>query len=1127
LDCSFCGHDNRENALFCEACGRSLTIVCVACGAAPRPTANFCDACGGPLEGHRTGAEPREEISGDAAAEGSEAPTEAHEEFAGEAPAERRQLTVLFCDLAESTRISQALDPEDLRTIVRSYQDAVSAAVSRYEGHIAQYLGDGILVYFGYPRAHEDDAQRAVRAGLEFLSELSRVNERLASSHGLRLAARVGIHTGTVVVGEMGGGARRETLAMGSTANIASRLEQAAAPNSVVISAATQRLVRGLFVIEELEPQQLHGVAEPVVSYRVLQPSGIESRLDIEGARATPFVGRDHELGLLLDGWEQIQEGDGQTFLISGEPGLGKSRLVQTLRERMADEPHTWLESRCSAYTKDTAFHPVIETVRQGLGIRANDTPEEELRKLEGGLEGSGFALDEAVPIFAAFLSIPCSDAYPPLQISPELQRRKTIDALAAWCLALGELQPVLIFLEDLHWCDPSTLELIGKLIEQTPTTRIMTVLTARQEFQAPWAARSNLTSVVLRRLRRRKAREMVVYQCPDRALPEDVIDAILDRAEGNPLFVEEIAKMVLESGLLVERGDRFELSGSTADFAIPETLQDSLMARIDRLSAAKEVAQLAAAIGREFSYALLAKVVDCDAGTLHSGLARLIETELLFQRGEPPDAAYTFKHSLIQETAYQSLLKRERRRIHRNIAETLEAHFPEKVEAEPAVVAHHCEEGGLMERAVELYQRSGESAAARYAGEEAATHFGRALRVVETLPETPQRNEREFALQVALGAELKTIRGFASPETRAAFNRARSLCDDVADTPETAITLFGLAISNLSGGSVAAAFELGEGMVASGQRSGDPLCLTLAYNLLASSQFFQGRFRASADAARLGIEVCDSTARFAAIARTGQDAFVAYHDLLGWSLLALGLPDEAWAASAKGVELAREAKQPFSLANSLIYAATSRWSIRARGAAAALASEAIDVSRSQGFPLWEGVGRVILGWATIEEEGAAKALEQVHGGIALASGSGNSVGTQMMLDALASVHSAAGNTGEALGAVEAALGVSRETGTPFWDANLQRRKAELLLASDPSRGEEALQLFREAVDIARKQEARWFELRATTGLARLLRRQGRIEEGRDLLVRIVESISQGFDMPDWREARALLDEIS
>jgi class 3 adenylate cyclase/tetratricopeptide (TPR) repeat protein len=1127
LDCSCCGHENREDARFCEVCGGALTIVCVACGAELQPTARFCDACGAPLEDRPAGAKPSEKIPDAAAAEGSEAPTKAREKSAEAAHAERRQLTVLFCDLAGSTELSQTLDPEDLRTVVRSYQDTASEVVSRYEGHIAQYLGDGILVYFGYPRAHEDDAQRAVRVGLEFLNELSRLNDRLANSHGLRLAARVGIHTGTVVVGEMGGGARRETLAMGSTANIAARLEQVAAHDTVVISAATRRLVRGLFVIEELEPQQLHGVAEPVVSYRVVQSSGVQSRLDIEGAHATPFVGRDHELGLLLDRWEQIQERDGQTVLISGEPGLGKSRLVQTLRERLADEPHTWLECRCSAYTADSAFHPVIEAVLQGLGIRATDPLEEKLRNLEGGLEGSGIALEEAVPLFASFLSIPLSDAYAPLQMSPELQRRKTIGTLAAWCLKLGELQPVLIFFEDLHWCDPSTLELIGKLIEQVPTARVMTVLTARHEFQAPWTVRSNLTSVVIRRLRRRQAREMIVSQSPDRALPETVIDAILDRADGNPLFIEEIAKMVLESGLLVERGGRFELSGSTAELAIPETLQDSLMARIDRLSAAKEVAQLAAAIGREFSYALLAEVVECDAATLRSGLVRLIETELLFQRGEPPDATYTFKHSLIQETAYQSLLKRERRRIHRNIAESLEAHFPEKVAAEPAVVARHCEAGGLMERAVELYQRAGESAAARYAGEEAATHFGRALSVLATAAETPQRNELELALQVALGAELKTIRGFASPETKAAFNRARALCDDVADTPETAFALFGLAISNLSGGSVAEAGALGEGMVASGQRSGDPLCLTLAYNLLASSRYFQGRFRASAEAARLGIEVCDSTARFAAIARTGQDAFVAYHDLLGWSLLALGLPDEAWAASAKGVELARGGKQPFSLANALIYSATSRWSLRARGAAATLATEAIEVSRSQGFPLWEGVGRVILGWATIEEERAAKALEQVHEGIALASGSGNNLGTQMMLDALASVHSAAGNTGEALGAVEAALGVSRETGTPFWDANLQRRKAELLLESDPSRGEEALQLFREAVDIARKQEARWFELRATTGLTRLLRQQGRVEEGRDLLARIVESVQQGFDMPDWREAKALLDEIS
>ena len=575
---------------------------------------------------------------------------------------------------------------------------------------MANYLGDGVLVYFGYPRAHEDDAERAVRAGLDMLARLARdfgaLNATLQVERGVRLAARIGVHTGPVVVGDLGGGARREDLALGETLNLAARLQGVAAPDTVVISDATRRLVRGIFVLEDLGPQRLKGIAEAVAAHRVVQPSGVRSRLDLAAGRLTLFTGRHAELAVVLEGWERTHEWRGQTVLVTGEAGVGKSRLVLALRERLADQAHTWLECRCSPYTQHTAFRPVVELIEQGLGFQAADSPADKIAKLERALELGGLTLPETVPLFADFLSVPLTAGYAPLQLSPELLRRKTLAALAAWTLALGEVQPVLLLVEDLHWCDPSSLELLGRLIEQSPTARVMLVCTARPEFASPWPARSNLTPLQLGRLTQRQARAMVAALSPGRALPEPVAELLVTRADGVPLYVEELTRTVLESGLLVEGEGRWELTAPLTELAIPATLHDSLVARLDRLSAPKEVAQRAAVLGREFPYALLAATAGLDEPTLRHGLARLVEAELLFERGEPPAATYTFKHALTQEAAYQSLLKRTRRDLHARVARVLVEEFPAQAAAAPEVVARHLEAAGLVDQAIAEYQR-------------------------------------------------------------------------------------------------------------------------------------------------------------------------------------------------------------------------------------------------------------------------------------------------------------------------------------------------------------------------------------------------------------------------------------
>jgi class 3 adenylate cyclase len=588
--------------------------------------------------------------------------------------AERRQITVMFVDLVDSTRLSSELDPEDLREIVREYQRSCTEIITRFDGNVAQLLGDGLLVYFGYPQAHEDDAQRAVRSGLGIIEGIGALNTRLEQSKGIRLAIRLGVHTGLVVVGEMGGEGRQEQLALGETPNIASRIQGIAEPNAVVISEATYRLVQGFFECEALGEQDLRGVSQPIAVYRVHGDRGIQSRLDVASTRGlTPLVGRESESTLLFERWAQAKDGNGHVVLLSGEAGIGKSRLVQVIKDHVADEPHTRMECRSSPYFTNSALYPITDFLQRTLRFQADDTPEQRLEKLEENLSQYRLPLEEAVPLFASLLSLSVpEDRYPPLNLSPQRQRQKTLEAIVAIMLELAEREPVLFILEDLHWTDPTTLELLNLLVDQTPTASVYALLTCRPEFQPSWSHRSYLTEVTINRLSRSQITQMAEQVAGGKRLPTEIIQQLVDKTDGVPLYVEEMAKTVLESGVLKDTNGQYELAGSIASLSIPATLQDSLMARLDRLVTAKALAQYASVIGRQFSYELLQAVSELDEATLQRELGRLVEAELVYQRGLPPQATYTFKHALIQDTAYESLLRSTRQGYHRRIAEAL-----------------------------------------------------------------------------------------------------------------------------------------------------------------------------------------------------------------------------------------------------------------------------------------------------------------------------------------------------------------------------------------------------------------------------------------------------------------------
>ncbi len=714
MRCPSCKHENRAGRKFCVHCGAGLELSCPSCGACAEPGEPFCGQCGTELQVSGGGSRVSTNI------QHSTPPT----------PGERRQLTVLFCDLVDSTRLAAGMDAEDWRELVRGYQEAAGGVVERFEGHVAQYLGDGLLVYFGWPKAHEDDVERAVRAALGIVDAVGGLR-----GEGPELAVRVGLHTGLVVVGEMGRGASRETLAMGDTAHVAARLQGIAEPDTVVITATTQRLVAGLFVVEDRGVQELKGIALPLQLYRVIQASAVRRRTHGAAARAmTPFVGRDDEMRLLLGRWERTRESEGQVALVVGEPGIGKSRLVEEFRARIRDDAHLWIECAGDQFFENTPFYAVTQILDQGLGWRGDESRKERVIQLERSLELVGMNLGEAVPLIAEMLNLPVPEKYPPLTFAPDQKRKRLLANLATWVFNAARLQPVVIVMEDLHWVDPSTLELQQILVEQAATAPLMLLYTARPEFRAPWPMRAHHAQITLSRLTGRQTREMVAGVAARAALAKDVIDAVVKRTDGVPLFAEELTRLILE-------GDGRAVAGE-----IPATLHDSLMARLDRLGAAKEVAQVAAVIGREFSYELLQAVSPIPEDGLQSALEKLADAELIYARGIPPEATYQFKHSLVHDAAYEALLKSRRRDLHRRVAQTITEKFPAVAEAQPETLARHWTYSGDAEPAIAAWKKAGEAAEARRAFREAEEGYRQALAVLKTLPESPERDARAYS---------------------------------------------------------------------------------------------------------------------------------------------------------------------------------------------------------------------------------------------------------------------------------------------------------------------------------------------------------------------------------------------
>jgi len=1039
--------------------------------------------------------------------------------------AERRQLTVMFCDLQGSTALSQQLDPEDLREVIRSYQEVCAGAVSRFEGHIAKYLGDGLLIYFGYPQAHEDDPQRAVRAGLAILEDMGRHNTSLKADKDLELTVRIGVHTGLVVAGEMGGGDTIESLAIvGETPNIAARLEGAAEPNSVAISDITAKLVQGFFLCETMGIHELKGISQPMEIFRVMQESGAQSRFDVTTAtQLTPLVGREQEVGLLMDRWEQVEEGLGQVVLLSGEAGIGKSRLLQGIYEKLEGRPHWLLEHRCSPYHQNSPLFPIIESLERWLGFRKEDSSGERLQLLERRLEDYSVQITESVPLFAGLLSVPLDDRYPQLNLSPQRQRQKTMELLVQLLVETASQQSVLAVYEDLHWADPTTLEFLGLLVDQVATAKVLAMFTFRPEFTPPWGSRGHLTQITLNRLPQRLATDMMARLTGGKELPEEVVTQIAAKSDGVPLFVEELTQMVLESGLLHEVDGRYELSGPLTALAIPSTLQDSLTARLDKLGEVKEVVQLAAVLGREFIYQLIQAVYHEDDAPLADHLRQLVTGEFLYQQGLAPEASYIFKHALIRDAAYNSLLISRRQQYHQQVAQVYEESFPGTVETQPELVAHHYTEAGLNEKAVSFWQQAGQIAMRRSAIIEAVNHFSKGLELLESLPDSPERVSQELALQITLGQCLTQTRGYTAPEAQQRFRRAQELIEQVGETSQYLQVLFGLFTYYLIRAEFQSAREVAEQNMEAAARTKEPYALEVAHLMMGCVLFYIGELTAAQEHLLQAMSRYElDEHRFLALTYS-QEPTCTSLCFSARSLWLLGYSDQASARFQAAATLAQDVSHPFTLAFVNSFVATHHIWSGSIDLAIHHTDAVLDLAQDQSFASFQVFGSIFQGacWAHMDrtQEGIAS-LKQ---GIANMARMGAPISWSCFLSWLAEAHLIAGQVEDGLNALAEAFAHVNLTGERFWEAELYRIRGELLLSPGGSENEAEVS-FNKALEVARRQSAKSLELRAAMSLTRLWQKQGKSAEARELLAGVYGWFTEGFDTPDLVDAKALLE---
>lgn len=1080
--------------------------VCQACEANLPASARFCPQCGIAVTADDAARDSNPRVTG--------------------IGHERRRLTVVFCDLVGSTELSTTVDAEEFSDLLQAYHQRAVSIARRYAGDVEGYSGDGVTFRFGWPEAHDDDAAQALRASLEIVTAVEELDDQG------RLKVRVGVHSGLVIVGQMGGQGRRATMALGETMNLAARLQTAAAPGSVVASAATAGLVEGLFFLEPLGALDLKGIAEPVEAFRVIEPTDVRSRLEAAGGRLAPFIGREREAAELAARCAGVTEGQGAAVLILGEPGVGKSRLAQQLRHAAVDEQLGWIDCSCSPYTQMSVLWPVVQMIEQGIGVKREDDPTTRFERLRTGLEAAGVDLPDAEGLVAALLGIPG----PPLpSLSPERRLERTIEVLVAWVLALSRQQPLVLLVDDVQWSDPTTLDLLDRLLGRVADSRLLLVMTARADFADPWVESEVVTRIELEPFSEPEIRRLVDAVSGERSMPESFVARIIDAAAGIPLFAEEMGRSLLESGMLVAEADRWELSAPLAEVEIPHTLQGSLLARLDRLGPAKGVAQVAAVIGRDFRLDLLGEVSGIEADLLSELTERLVESAIVVEEKNGPEKTFYFRHILIQEVAYESLLRRTRRTLHERVAQLLRARLETGATVAPEVIARHFEAAGAGRDAVEHYQLAASRAAEGSGHREAVFFLRRGISLVGREPDSLDRSELEIEMQLSLGSAIMAGKSYADPEIQTAYERARELCEHLGNDERVGLALAGLSIYYINRGETTLGATLAERVLDIASVYGDDTLELLGRVQLGLARHYLGEADNSLEHSLRAIEIYQPERHAVIAQRFGTDHGVAANCFAAWGYLTRGYLDQGLSHMDAAVSLAERLGQPFNLAYALTFRATAHWERGESEATSLDARRARELAEEQGFDWWAVIGGL---WETAElvvSKGDTSALPRLLELATAASEFGNRGGSTTVMALVANAFRAIGDLETAGAFVDLAFVESVETNQPWWDADLHRIRAELLAARAAAAGDteesrllsqEAATEWARALDHAEQLGYPVHGVRAATSYAAYLHALGRTDRGLELLRDRYARCPEGFSAPVLLAAKTTLDEL-
>jgi class 3 adenylate cyclase/predicted ATPase len=1040
--------------------------------------------------------------------------------------AERRQVTVMFADLVGSTELSARMDPEDLRDVISTYQKCVTETVRHFDGFVAKYMGDGVLIYFGYPEAHEDDPERAVQAGLELIAAVPALNAPVL------LQIRVGIATGVVIVGDlMESGDAQERGIVGETPNLAARLQAITPPNMVVIADGTRKLLGNLFELRDLGTKDLKGIQGDVHAWAALRPRSVASRFEaLHVSALTPLVGREEEVELLLRRWSRAKSGEGQVVLLSGESGIGKSRLTFALLEQLAREPHIRLRYVCSPQHTDSALYPIISQLMRAAALEGDDSPQAKLDNLDALLAQSSTSPEDA-SIVAELLSLPNDGRYPPVEVEPQLRRQKTLEALCSQLEALAGISPVLIIFEDAHWTDPTSLELFARVVDLAVSHRLLILVTFRPEFSPPWIGRPHVTALTLNRLTRRDIDSLIEGVAGERSLSEDIRQHIIERTDGIPLFVEEMTKAVLDAE---GESEAQAFAGAPRPVvAVPASLQASLMSRLDRLGPAKEVAQVGAAIGREFPYMLLAAVARKPEADLEADLDRLIAAGLLFRQGTPPHATYLFKHALVQDAAYSTLLREPRRVLHARIAEILESQFAEIADSQPELLARHYTKADLIEKSARLWGKAGQRSQQRSALVEAAEQLGQALAQIATLPSTPDLRREQIVLQVALLNTLMHVKGYGARETKAAVAQVRTLieeADRLGEPPDDSSlllsALFGQWIVNFISFNGDVARQLASRFLTLGEKEGTVVPLVVGHRTMGSTLALMGDLveaKAHYDAA---LALYRPTEHRRLMTRFGQDLRVTCLAFRSMDLWLLGYPEAALGDADCALMEAREIDHAATLMFTLNFPILVNTYCGNYDAAKERLEELVALAEEKAAPFRKAEGVLRRGYILTLTGKAATAVEMVTSGIDLWRSAGSTIFTPEHQFMLAIAHADSGQFDDAWRCISEAMTAMQATQERWCEAEVHRVAGEIALKSPQYDVVKAQAYFEHSLTLARAQQAKSWELRAAMSLARLLYDQGKRQTAHDLLAPVYDWFTEGFGTSDLRKAKALLGEI-